>query len=198
MQGLNGYWVILLMGLNSLQGASAHCSLSLSVKDRIENIVPIGYQRVATEIGVPCDLLYAMALTESGQSRFSQNQWRPWPWTLNIEGRGQYFSSRREAWVQLEKVVANESGSVDVGLLQIAWRYHQQALGSTWQALDPYHNLRVGAAILKRCFDSPLDWWQSVGCYHAPNDKGRAARYQQRVQHLWRKISPSAIEASTP
>jgi hypothetical protein len=36
--------------------------------------------------------------------------------------------------------------------MQVNWRYHQDKLGSPWQALDPYHNLRVGAEILQDCY----------------------------------------------
>ena len=63
--------------------------------------VPSGYRRVAQQAGVPADLLYAMALTESG-SRVQQGI-RPWPWTLNIAGRGYRYSTRQDACMALNQ-----------------------------------------------------------------------------------------------
>ena len=92
-------------------------------------MVPPAYHAVARENGVPAPLLYAVALTESGQSRLSQNQPRPWPWTLNIAGQGHYFPSRKAAWLALNQAL--EAGKTpDVGLMQINWGYHQSELGA--------------------------------------------------------------------
>ena len=44
--------------------------------------VPTGYQQVASEYDLPPALLYAVALTESGQSSLSEGRYRPWPWAL--------------------------------------------------------------------------------------------------------------------
>lgn len=158
-------------------------------------VVPPGYQAIASEQGVPATLLYAVALTESGQRQLSQPLQRPWPWTLNIGGRGQFFGSRQAAWHALQYALANETTSVDIGLMQVNWRYHSQKLGSPWQSLDPYHNLRVGAAILKRCRTPKIDWWDSVGCYHAPNDPARAQHYRERVREHWRALGRDARES---
>ena len=151
--------------------------------------VPPGYRAIAGEEGVPATLLYAVALTESGQVRRSQPLQRPWPWTLNIGGRGEFFGSRQAAWHALQRALADGKTSVDIGLMQVNWRYHRQDLGSPWQSLDPYHNLRVGAAILKRCRTPKSVWWDSVGCYHAPNDPARAQHYRERVRGHWRALS---------
>ncbi|HBX71741.1 MAG TPA: lytic transglycosylase [Halieaceae bacterium] len=150
--------------------------------------VPVGYQQIASEYGLPPGLLYAVALTESGQSSLSDGQFRPWPWALNIDGEGHYFPSRQRAWLALETVLTETKTSVDIGLMQISWRYHRSVLGSSWQALDPYHNLRVGAHILAQCYQQRLEWWSAAGCYHAPNNATLARRYQARVQRHWRTV----------
>ena len=73
-------------------------------------------------------------------------------------------------------------------LMQVNWRYHQDRLGTPWQALDPYYNLRVGAEILKGCYRNERDWWASVGCYHAPANPHRANEYRRRVVSRWKRI----------
>lgn len=168
--------------------------------------VPVGYQQVAREYGLPPALLYAVALTESGQNSLSEGQFRPWPWALNINGEGRYFRSRQGAWQALQAVLATADSSVDssvnssvntsvdIGLMQINWRYHRAVLGSTWQALDPYHNLRVAAVILRDCHAVHGHWLASVGCYHAPNHPANAHAYARRVKQHWATLADAQRE----
>lgn len=153
-----------------------------------EEAVPSAYRWIAIEHGIPAELFYAIALAESGKTVASTSRRRPWPWTLNIAGEGQYFNSRWEAWRALDESLRAGQDSVDIGLMQVNWRFHQAKLGSSWLALEPYHNLAVGADILKDCYQKRRDWWASVGCYHAPSDKPRAKRYRARVVALWHEL----------
>lgn len=151
--------------------------------------VPGGYRLIAVEYGVPDTVLYAIALAESGVGVSEEGVRRPWPWTLNVAGRGHVFPSRVAAWEVLSQLVARGERSIDIGLMQVNWRFHQEKLGDTWQALDPYHNLRVAARILRDCFERRRDWWAGVGCYHAPGNKARAERYRMRVAGHWQRLA---------
>jgi len=153
-----------------------------------EEAVPPAYRRIASEHGIPAGHFYAIALAESGRTLASTSSRRPWPWTLNIAGEGVYFNSRWEAWRALEQSLRAGQDSVDIGLMQVNWRFHKGRLGSSWLALEPYHNLAVGADILKNCYKKRRDWWASVGCYHAPSNNPRAQRYRDRVVALWREL----------
>jgi hypothetical protein len=151
--------------------------------------VPSGYRLIAAERVMPATLLYAVALTESGRAvNNTEGVRRPWPWTLNVAGSGYVYATRLEAWQALRDWLAQGQQSIDIGLMQVNWRYHQARLGEPWQALEPYHNLRVGAGILQACYATAHDWWASVGCYHAPSHPARAARYRRRVESQWRQI----------
>ena len=152
------------------------------------NGVPPLYRIVAAEYGIPMALFYAVALAESGKRIESDSRRRPWPWTLNIAGKGRYFSTRWQAWRALDQSLQSGQESVDIGLMQVNWRFHEPRLRNSWMALDPHHNLAVGAEILKNCYAKRRDWWASVGCYHAPADRDRARRYRQRVVALWREL----------
>ena len=150
--------------------------------------VPVGYRAVASESGIPYTVLYAVALTESAKKIRTPAVYRPWPWTLNIAGRGYFFDTRLSAWQALMAWLGKGRRSVDIGLMQVNWRYHKKRLGTPWQALDPYHNLRVGAGILKDCYTTRQDWWTSVGCYHAPSNPQRAHQYRRRVVSRWQRL----------
>lgn len=155
------------------------------------SVVPDGYRRVAAAHGIPHELFYAVALAESGKRIAQHHLIRPWPWTLNIAGQGQYYASRRAAVAAAHQALARGERSVDFGLMQVNWVYHGQALGSVERAIDPYHNLEVGAAILAGCYRARGDWWDAVGCYHAPNNVERATRYRHRVERIWSRITAS-------
>lgn len=151
-------------------------------------VIPAAYRHVAAIHGVPADLFYAMALTESGRAAADSLLRRPWPWTLNIAGDGRFFTSRVEAWLALDASLRDGQLSVDVGLMQVNWRYHRIRLESSWLALEPYRNLHIAAEILTDCYRQRRDWWASVGCYHAPTDEQRAERYRRRVIAHWRHL----------
>jgi hypothetical protein len=156
-----------------------------------EERIPEGYRTIATERGIPSAILYAIALTESATQIHSRKKYRPWPWTLNVAGQGYFFDTRIEVWQALTNWIRKGRRSIDIGLMQVNWRFHREKLGTPWQALDPYHNLRVGAAILQECYQARQDWWESVGCYHSPANRQRAERYRQRVITHWRRITPA-------
>lgn len=153
-----------------------------------EELLPPVYRRIAAEKEIPAEVFYAVALAESGKTIPSTSSRRPWPWTLNIAGEGLYFNSRWAAWHALDESLRAGQDSVDIGLMQVNWHFHKRKLGNTWLALDPTHNLNVGADILKDCYQKRRDWWASVGCYHAPGDQARARRYRERVVALWREL----------
>ena len=166
-----------------------YTGIFLSSTSWSEEQVPEGYRSIATENGIPSAMLYAVALTESATRLTNSNIYRPWPWTLNVAGQGYFFDSRVEAWQALKNWIRQGRRSIDIGLMQVNWRYHKKKLGTPWQALDPYHNLRVGAAILQDCYQTRQDWWASVGCYHSPSNVQRAERYRKRVVTHWRRIT---------
>ncbi len=157
--------------------------------------VPVGYREIAAERDVPQSVLYAVALTESGRRVVPAGVYRPWPWTLNVAGRGYFFDSRQQAWQALREQLKDGKRSIDIGLMQVNWRYHQSRLGSPWQALDPYHNLSVGAEILQECYITRQDWWASVGCYHSPSNQRRADEYRRRVISRWQRIVNAGSQA---
>lgn len=153
--------------------------------------VPNGYRVIAAEYEIPYTILYAIALAESGMGSNDNSIRRPWPWTLNVAGRGYFYPSRQAAWDALNSFIARGERSIDIGLMQVSWKYHKDKLGNTQQALDPYHNLRVAAVILQDCFKQRRDWWASVGCYHSPTNVVRAQSYRLRVVAHWQRLEAS-------
>jgi soluble lytic murein transglycosylase-like protein len=143
--------------------------------------VPPAYRRVAAEYGIPAQVLYAVALTESGLRMPLSGDHRPWPWTLNVAGKAYRYGSRDLAYAALTRHLA-QTDMVDVGLMQVNWRYHSNKLLDQRLSLDPWFNLRVGASILRSLYDECGDWMVAAGRYHAPENPERAAGYMAKVR----------------
>ena len=172
--------------------ATALCTLGVCLApcdSALADSIPPAYRQVAIAHRIPADIFYALALAESGRRLGDQQRLRPWPWTLNIHGQGVYYSDRHSAWRAAMAAIARQQTSVDIGPMQVNWRYHRKRLQDPWRALDPYRNLHVAAEILLDCQQRLGDWWQSVGCYHAPSNRERAQRYRERVRAHWLSLA---------
>ncbi|MCH9699266.1 MAG: transglycosylase SLT domain-containing protein [Gammaproteobacteria bacterium] len=150
--------------------------------------IPRGYYRIASQYQIPASVLYAAALTESGKT-VDNGVFRPWPWTLNVAGKARRFASRNAACQALTRQLARGIRSIDIGLMQINWRWNHTRLRSPCRALSPYTNLHHGAALLKAAYSVTHSWAAAVGHYHSPGQKPqqqtRAKQHSQRyLRHL--------------
>lgn len=162
--------------------------------------IPDAYLKAASQHDVPPNLLYAVALTES--SKQLKHGVRPWPWTLNIAGKGHYFSSRKEACDALFRAQF-ETRLIDVGITQLNMRWQPQLFGAgnrfvdPCDALDPYANLEEAAGLLREHYDVSGDWLSASGRYHRPAGGEPAARYRRAVAaNLERVPEVMAVESS--
>ena len=144
--------------------------------------VPDGYQRIARQHGVPPESLYSVALAESSK-RLPHGE-RPWPWTLNVAGKGYRYNTRLEAWQALQVFMKKHPlKRIDVGVAQVNLGWNGHHFSSTWDALEPYTNLNAAATILRNCYDQrPGSWLAAAGCYHHPAGGKHAARYTAIVK----------------
>ncbi len=126
------------------------------------------YVAAAQDAGVPLHVLIAVAGAESAYH----------PWALDIEGRQVFCKSRAEA----ESVLANTvTTNVDIGLMQINWRFWGPRLGiAKTDLLDPRINLRTGARILRDSLDRNGSMWRRISNYHSGARRERD-RYNQQV-----------------
>ena len=159
-------------------------SLSFASRD-----IPVGYREVAQQAGIPAEVLYAVALTESG-SRIAHAT-RPWPWTLNVAGKGYRYASRTEACQALLQFLHTTSlRRIDAGLGQINLGWNRQHFAVPCDALAPYPNLAVTARLLRQHYKRWKNWPEAIGRYHRPAGGKPAQRYRQQVlRHLKRLTS---------
>ena len=139
-------------------------------------------------VRLPLRLLGAIAEVESGRPDDAGNV-RPWPWTINAEGRGQFFASKRDAIDAVRMLQAQGARSIDVGCMQVNLMYHPNAFASLDAAFDPTDNALYAARFLNTLYGISGSWVQAAAAYHSQTP-AIGAGYEQRVMARWQHRGP--------
>nr|WP_246721767.1 transglycosylase SLT domain-containing protein [Methylosinus sp. H3A] len=121
--------------------------------------------RAANENAVPLAVLYAVALTETGQKGALN------AFAMNVQGRAVFSSDFREAMMRF--LAARRSGAVliDIGCMQVNHHYHGARFASVEAMFDPRANVDYAARFLKDLHKREGTWTAAVARYHAgPNN----------------------------
>ncbi|EBV2165563.1 lytic transglycosylase domain-containing protein [Salmonella enterica subsp. enterica serovar Eastbourne] len=160
-------------------------------------IIPDAYRRIASEEKVPAESLYSLAMAESTR----KTDWgaKPWPWTINVAGKGYHYETREEAWEALLGFMQRYPlRRIDVGVAQVNLGWNGQHFPTFRDAFDPYTNLRAAARILRACYDArPGSWIRAAGCYHHPAGGQAANTYMAIVRSKLSQISPETTLTAT-
>jgi hypothetical protein len=148
--------------------------------------------RASKARNVPLDVLQAISLTETG--RKSGGSVRPWPWTVNMEGRGRWFDTESEARAYVDGHFQRGARSFDVGCFQINYRWHGQHFDSVDAMFDPFINADYAARFLSELYAEYGDWGRAAGAYHS-RTPDLAAKYRNRFERL-RKVAARRIGQS--
>jgi hypothetical protein len=116
---------------------------------------------------LPPRLLGAIGMTESGRVDAATGRVRPWPWTINAEGEGQYFGTRQQAVATVKALQARGVQSIDVGCLQVNLMYHPNAFANLEDAFDPRMNATYAARFLNALYAESRDWMRAIAAYHS-------------------------------
>lgn len=141
----------------------------------------------ARQTGVPLSVLKAISLSETGRKR--GGAFRPWPWTVNMEGKGLWFDSEDEARAYVYKEYKRGARSFDVGCFQINYKWHGEAFRSIDDMFDPLTNALYAARFLKSLHAEQGDWGRAAGAYHSRTPEF-ATRYQARFEKLRSGLLP--------
>ncbi len=172
-----------LMGLS---GKAARATpLGPSASAICERAALVASQRT----GVPLEVLRAITLTETG--RRGKGGFAPWPWTVNMEGKGIWFDSRAEALAYVKQQYARGARSFDVGCFQINYKWHGKAFGSIEEMFDPLLNAEYAGRHLSDLYREKGNWIDAAGAYHSRTPKF-ANRYKKRFAALLEGPAKSA------
>jgi hypothetical protein len=143
--------------------------------------------------GIPQALLSALGRVESGRRDPATGNFGPWPWTINAEGRGQFFATKAEAVAAVRRLQAEGVRSIDIGCMQVNLRHHPDAFASLEDAFDPARNAAYAARFLASLHEASKNWLQAAAHYHS-HTPDLATAYQRRVMAAWPEESRIAAE----
>lgn len=117
------------------------------------------------QTGVPISVLKAISLNETGRKQ--AGAFRPWPWTVNMEGEGHWFDSQDDARAYVFKEFKRGARSFDVGCFQINYKWHGQEFDSIDAMFDPLENAIYAAKFLKDLYAETGTWSKAAGAFHS-------------------------------
>ena len=135
---------------------------------------------------MPSDALYAITLSETG--RTGGGGFRPWPWTVNMEGKGFWFDTREEAYAYVMERYNAGARSFDVGCFQLNYKWHGQNFASIEAMFDPMTNATYAAQLLSGLYDELGDWTKAAGAYHSRTET-YASRYRTRYARIRARLN---------
>jgi len=135
----------------------------------------------AQQTGVPISVLQAISLNETGKKR--NGTMRPWPWTVNMEGKGVWFDTQDAARAYVYQNYKRGARSFDVGCFQINFKWHGKAFSSIEEMFDPKPNALYAARFLLDLYAEKGSWSAAAGAYHSRTPK-YADRYRKRFERF--------------
>lgn len=143
--------------------------------------------KIEKQFQIKKHLLTTIASVETGRYNKAKKQTLSWPWTINAQGKGQFFATKEEAVRAVKKLQAQGVKSIDVGCMQINLAYHGDAFDSVEDALDPETNVAYGAKFLRNLYDQKGDWVKAAMAYHS-KVPSKAQRYKRKLASAFEKV----------
>jgi soluble lytic murein transglycosylase-like protein len=140
----------------------------------------------------PAGMLAAVGQVESGRPDPRTGRMRPWPWTIDADGAGQFFATKAEAIAAAVALEAAGVRSIDVGCMQVNLMHHPDAFASLEQAFDPASNAAFAARFLRELYRRTRAWSKAIAAYHSDTPH-IADDYQRRVMVTWQQRTPGRL-----
>ena len=134
---------------------------------------------------LPENILLSISRVESGYQKVD-GIIRAWPWTLNAGGDSAYFQTKKAALDSLKKRVESGVTNIDVGCMQLNYRWHNKFFSNLSEMINPIKNVDYGARFLKKLFQRHGSWEKAVKYYHSSKSKFNV-RYYKKVKAVWKR-----------
>lgn len=117
---------------------------------------------------------------------------------VHVRARGfsKRFNSKQGAIIATNRIINGGHNNVDVGLMQINWKYHGENFAGVAEAFEAEHNVGYAVTYLKK-HKQTRDWWGSVGRYHSGTKK-HADRYIKHVWGMYKRLHKIKTPAPAP
>jgi len=161
------------------------------------NLCAAAVSGAETRHRIPRRLLHAVSLIESGRWHARRERAVAWPWTVQAEGKGQFYPTKRAAMAAVAALRRRGVANIDVGCMQVNLMHHPKAFASLETAFDPAHNTAYAAAFLAGLKRKHNSWRAAVQRYHSSTPENRIP-YQKKVFAAWRDTASGKRTARVP
>lgn len=145
--------------------------------------------KAADRHGIPREVMLAITLVETRTRRDGVSG--PWPWTVNVAGKGDWFDNRAAALIHAQQALERGEKSFDVGCFQLNYRWHGAHFASIDQMFEPGPSGDYAARFLKSLKAETGDWIKAAGFYHS-RTAHHAKRYRRLVAKAVRRMGGEA------
>ncbi len=143
-----------------------------SVAGGAESICDVEMMRAARRNDVPLSVLYAVALTETGQHGALH------AYAMNIDGKPVFNSDLSEALVAFAAAKRRGAKLIDIGCMQVNHHFHGSQFANVEEMFQPARNVDYAARFLKALQVSERSWTGAVARYHAgPGNRPAQKKY---------------------
>jgi hypothetical protein len=129
---------------------------------------------VEKDNSIPRGLLLAIAKTESNVN----------PYAINVNGKAVVASSMQEAVLVAKRALARGITNVDIGVMQVNYRWHKERFRSIEKMLDPKINIQYAGNLLLSLFRQHGTWYKAISYYHSANHEHHR-KYSKKVVTAW-------------
>ena len=155
-----------------------NCSLvlaknELGTKYNQEQIASL-ISKAEQENQIPSGLLAAIAKVESNTKAYA----------LNINGNTILNESLEEASGVVKKKLASGLKNIDLGVMQLNYRWHGLAFNNITEMLMPENNIKYAASLLKSLRIKHGTWHKAVRYYHSAKPEHHK-KYSRKVVAYW-------------
>ena len=140
-------------------------------------------ESVEKKYKIPHKLLSAISLTETG--RTVDGAFVSWPWSLNVSGKSFIFDSQENTKNFLQEKIDNKVNNIDIGCMQINYKYHKKSFEDLNSFLDPDKNVEWAAKFLVSLYNKHKSWNIAISRYHSSNPV-RMKKYLLKVHKNWK------------
>lgn len=185
--------------LRSQKVSAAAIGVMITSLGMAESTLTVEHWRRAMNTGdVDSEVLYAIALKESGTSFNGLREYGPWPWVMNVSGEPRFYSSKEATEAALRRELEAGNNRIDVGMWQINLRYNGHLVEDPVDLVDPVVNLGAAAQVLRDCGSRHPLTKDTLSCYHSGDLDERGQGYAAAVMKLAKKWGRPFVMADEP
>ena len=140
------------------------------VQGKIKRLIAITEE----QYGIPSGLLEAIAFVESGINNHA----------INVDGKPVIATNNNEALKVIADAQENGIRNIDVGVMQLNYRFHSNAFANIQEMLNPKRNIEYAAEFLIRLKKQHGTWYAAICNYHS-SKPDHQIKYSYKVVMRW-------------